>query len=152
MWERLAAKFDLSVRRDASYLNWRYIEPPHVRYSIVALKRQGEVHGYAVYRHVHEPLGRATLLVDFLADPDDVPGMKTLLRWVDRAARAEDADKVRAYAMNGPFRRALRRNGYFAVKSTLEVSVKVNAVQVPKGFYDETSKWHITYGDSDQDH
>src|SRR5207237_139208 len=101
LWERLAAKFDLSVRRDASYLNWRYIEPPHVRYSIVALKRQGEVHGYAVYRHVHEPLGRATLLVDFLADPDDVAGMKTLLRWVDRAARAEDADKVRGYAMNG---------------------------------------------------
>ena len=27
-----------------------------------------------------------------------------------------------------------------------------NAVQVPKGFYDETDGWHITYGDSDQDH
>ena len=119
---------------------------------------QGEGEGpedrFAREAEIHQQLrhGRATLLVDFLADPDDVPGMKTLLRWVDRAARAEDADKVRAYAMNGPFRRALRRNGYFAVKSTLEVSVKVNAVQVPKGFYDETSKWHITYGDSDQDH
>jgi hypothetical protein len=152
LWERLASKFDLAVRRDAPYLNWRYIEPPHVRYSVVALKRQGELHGYAVYRHLHEPLGRVTLLVDFLADPEDVAGMKTLLRWVDRAARAEDADKVRAYAMNGAFRRALRRNGYFAVKSTLEVSVKVNAVQVPNGFYDETNKWHVTYGDSDQDH
>jgi hypothetical protein len=58
---------------------------------------------------------------------------------------------VRAYAMNAAFRRALRRNGYFAVKSTLEVSVKVNAVQVPPGFYDDTARWHITYGDSDQD-
>jgi GNAT superfamily N-acetyltransferase len=37
LWERLAPKFDLAVRRDASYLNWRYIEPPHVRYSVVAL-------------------------------------------------------------------------------------------------------------------
>ena len=71
LWERLAPKFDLAVRRDASYLNWRYIEPPHVRYSIVALKRQGEVHGYAVYRHRHEPLGRVTMLVDFLVDPDE---------------------------------------------------------------------------------
>ena len=53
--------------------------------------------------------------------------------------RAEDADKVRCYVMNGPFRRVLRRNGYFNVKSTLEVAVKVNAVQVPKGFYDETN-------------
>jgi hypothetical protein len=25
-------------------------------------------------------------------------------------------------------------------------------VKVPKGFYDETEGWHITYGDSDRDH
>jgi hypothetical protein len=152
LWERLAPKFDLAVRRDAPYLNWRYIEPPHVRYSVVALKRQGEVHGYAVYRHRHEPLGRVTMLVDFLVDPDDVAGLKTLLRWVDRAARAEDADKVRCCVMHGVFRRVLRRNGYFNVKSSLEVGVKVNAVQVPKGFYEDTDGWHITLGDSDQDH
>ena len=54
--------------------------------------------------------------------------------------------------MNGEFRRVLRRNGYFNVKSTLSVNAKVNAVQVPKGFYEETEGWHITYGDSDQDH
>ena len=152
LWERLAPKFDLAVRRDAPYLNWRYVEPPHVRYSIVALRRHGELHGYAVYRHRHEPLGRVTMLVDFLVDPDDVSGLKTLLRWVDRAARVEDTDKVRCYAMHGAYRRVLRRNGYFNVKSTLEASVKVNAVQVPKGFYEETDGWHITYGDSDQDH
>jgi len=152
LWEQLAPKFDLAVRRDAPYLNWRYVEPPHVRYAIVALRRQGTLHGYAVYRHRHEPLGRVTMLVDFLVDPDDVSGLKTLLRWVDRAARAEDADKVRCYAMHGTFRRVLRRNGYFNVKSTLEISAKVNAVQVPKGFYDDTEGWHITSGDSDQDH
>jgi hypothetical protein len=152
LWEKLAPKFDLAVRRDAAYLNWRYIEPPHVRYSVVALKRNGETHGYAVYRHRHEPLGRVTMLVDFLADPDDVSGVKTLLRWVDRAARAEDSDKVRCYVMNAAFRRILRQNGYFVVKSTLEVGVKVNAVQVPPGFYDDTARWHVTAGDADQDH
>jgi hypothetical protein len=152
LWERLAPKFDLAVRRDAPYLNWRYVEPPHIRYSIVALKRQGVLHGYAVYRHRHEPLGRVTMLVDFLVDPDDVSGFKTLLRWIDRAARTEDADKVRCYAMNGVFRRILRRTGYFTVRSTLDVAAKINAVQVPRGFYDQTEGWHITYGDSIQDH
>ena len=66
--------------------------------------------------------------------------------------RAEDSDKVRCSVMHGAFRRVLRRAGYFNVKSTLDVCVKVNAVQVPKGFYDETDGWHITSGDSDQDH
>ena len=72
--------------------------------------------------------------------------------FVDERVFGEDSDKVRCYAMNGPFRRVLRRNGYFSVKSTIEVAVKVNAVQVPRGFYDDTDGWHITYGDSDQDH
>ena len=151
LWERLAGKFDLAVRRDARYLNWRYIEPPHVRYAVVALKRHGQVHGYAVYRHRYEPLGRVTLLVDLLVDPEDVSGLKTLLRWVDRAARAEDSDKVRCYMMHEGFRRVLKRNGYFGVKSTLDVAVKVNAVQVPKDFYDDTDGWHITYGDGEQE-
>jgi hypothetical protein len=152
LWERVAPQLDLSVRRDAAYLNWKFIEPPHVRYSVAVLRRDQEPHGYAVYRHMREPQGRVTQIIDFLVDPADERGLKTLLRWIDREARAEDSDKIRCYVMNGAFRRVLRRNGYFNVKSTLEVNVKVNAVQVPKGFYDETDGWHITYGDSDQDH
>jgi GNAT superfamily N-acetyltransferase len=147
LWERLAERFDLAVRRDAAFLNWRYLDAPHVRYSAVALKRHGDVHGYAVYRHVHEPLGRVTILVDFLTHPDDVSGLKTLLRWVDRAARAEDSDKVRCYTPNEAFRRVLRRNGYFGVRSALEAAVKVNAAQVPRTFYEDTDQWHLTYGD-----
>jgi hypothetical protein len=152
LWERLAPKFDLAVRRDAAYLNWRYVEPPHVRYSIVALRRSGEVHGYAVYRHRHEPLGRVTMLVDFLVDPDDVSGLRTLLRWVDRAARVEDSDKIRCSVMHGAFRRVIRRSGYFNVRSSLEVNLKINAVQVPRGFYDDTEGWHLTGGAADRDH
>ena len=88
LWERLADRFELAVRRDAAYLNWKFIEPPHVRYSVAALKRDGRPEGYAVYRHVQEPRGRVTLLVDFLADTHDEIGFKTLLRWVDAEARA----------------------------------------------------------------
>jgi hypothetical protein len=80
LWERLADRFELAVRRDAAYLNWKYIEPPHVRYSVAALKREGRADGYAVYRHTQEPRGRVTLLVDFLADTHDEIGFKTLLR------------------------------------------------------------------------
>lgn len=152
LWDRLAPQFDLAVRRDAAYLNWRYIEPPHVRYAVVALKREGEVHGYAVYRHLHEPLGKVTLIVDLLVAPGDVSGLKTLLRWVDREARAEDTDKVRCFMMHAGFRRVLKRNGYFQIKSGIDVAVKINAVEVPPGFYEQTDGWHITYGDSDQDH
>lgn len=151
LWETLAPRFDFAVRRDAAYLNWKYAAAPHVRYSIAALRRNDRHVGYAVYRHVHEPRGRVTLLVDFLTDPDDEAGFGTLLGWVDREARRADSDKIRAFAMHASFRRVLKKSGYFQVKSTMEFVAKVNAVELPAAFYEDTSRWHVTLGDSDQD-
>ncbi|HEY3382301.1 MAG TPA: GNAT family N-acetyltransferase [Vicinamibacterales bacterium] len=151
LWGRVARSFDLAVVRDAAYLNWKFIEPPHVRYSVVALKRDETVGGYAVYRHVQEARSRVTILVDFLVDPSDVLGLETLLRWVDREARAADSDKIRVFAMHEGYRRTLKRAGYFDVKASLPFTAKVNAVPVPTSFYERTDRWHVTLGDSDQD-
>ena len=43
------------------------------------------------------------------------------------------------------------RSGYFPVKSTMEFTVKVNGVDLAPSFYEDTSTWHVTLGDSDQD-
>ena len=151
LWERVRPRLGFAVRRDAAYLNWKYIQAPHVRYSIATLDRDGEAAGYVVYRHVQEPRGRVTLLVDFLADPDDATGFLTLLRWVDREARAADTDKIRTFALHDGFRRLLRKSGYYPVRSTMEFVAKINAVDVAPAFYQDTSRWHVTLGDSDQD-
>jgi hypothetical protein len=151
LWDTLAPKFALAVRRDAAYLNWKYVSAPHVRYSIAVLRREDRNIGYAVYRHLHEPRGRVTLLVDFLTDPDDETALRTLLQWVDREARQADSDKIRTFATHAAFRRVLRRSGYFQVKSTMEFVVKVNAMDVEPAFYDSVESWHVTIGDSDQD-
>lgn len=151
LWERLGPRFAFAVRRDAAYLNWKYIEPPHVRYAVVALKRDAAVHGYAVYRHLQEPRGRVTLLVDYLVDPDDAAGFKTLLRWVDREARDADSDKIRTFATHASFRRLMRKSGYFQVRSTMDFVAKINQVNVAADFYSTTDRWHVTLGDSDQD-
>jgi hypothetical protein len=151
LWDRLARRFTFVVRRDAPYLNWKFREAPHVRYSVVAMKRGDELQGYAVYRHLQEPRGRVTLLVDFLVDPDDRAGFETLLGWVDREARAADSDKIRVFSTHAGFRRVIRRAGYFQVDSTMEFTAKINAVEVQPAFYQDTSEWHVTLGDSDQD-
>ena len=151
LWDQVAPKFPLAIRRDAAYLNWKYVSAPHVRYSVAALRRDDRNVGYAVYRHVREPRGRVTLLVDFLTDPDDEAGFSTLLRWIDREARQADSDKIRAFAMHAGFRRMLRRSGYFQVRSTMEFVAKINDGDEPPAFYEQTDAWHVTLGDSDQD-
>lgn len=151
LWEGVKNKFAFAVRRDAAYLQWKYIQPPHVRYQVGVLERGSDVAGYVVYRHAQEPRGRVTLLVDFLADPDDASAVVTLLRWIDREARAADSDKVRTFSMHDGFRKHLRKSGYYSVKSTMEFVAKVNGVDVPANYYKDTGRWHVTLGDSDQD-
>ena len=152
LWDRMAGRFAIAVKRDASYLNWKYIEPPHVRYTAALLRRGEEVDGYVVYRHLREPQGRVTQIVDLLADPGDERGLTTLARWVDREARVADSDKIRCYTTNAGYRRVLRRSGYFMVKSGIHLTVKVNALVAPKGFYESTDDWHFTLGDGELDH
>jgi hypothetical protein len=151
LWDRVAGRFRFAVRRDAPYLNWKYVQAPHVRYSLAALDRGDEVGGYVVYRHKVEPRGRVTLLVDFLADPADPAALTTLLRWIDREARAADSDKIRTFALDERFRARLKQAGYYAVRSTMDFVAKVNATPVAASYYDDTSRWHVTLGDSDQD-
>ena len=98
LWERVKASLALAVRRDSRYLNWRFVEPPHVRYQAAVLRRDDEVAGYVVYRHLREPQGRVTHIVDFLADPSDERAIKTLpAGWIAKRALA-DSDKIRCYA------------------------------------------------------
>jgi hypothetical protein len=152
LWGAAAQALALSVRRDAAYVNWRFAEPPHARYTLAVLRRDEAVAGYAVYRHAHEPRGRVTHLVDFLAVPGDDRAVKTLLRWVDREARAADSDKIRCHVLHAGFRKVLRRSGYFRVRPTLALSVKVNDPAIKRTFYDTTAAWHFTLGDGPVDH
>ena len=151
LWTRVSGKFAFAVRRDADYLNWKYVQPPHVRYHIAALVRGDRADGYIVYRHAREPLGRTTRLVDLFADPADEAGVLALLRWLDREARAADSDRIRTYLTHGAFRRLLKKSGYYQTKSSVHLVAKINAVDVPRAFYAAPEAWHVTLGDADLD-
>jgi hypothetical protein len=53
--------------------------------------------------------------------------------------------------MHAGFRRVFKRAGYFQVKSSVQFVAKVNGIQVAPSFYEDTKRWHVTLGDSDQD-
>lgn len=151
LWRRVSDRFAFAVRRDARYLNWKYVQPPHVRYHMAALVRGDRADGYIVYRHVREPLGRTTRLVDLLADPADESGVRALLRWLDAEARSADSDRVRTYITHAGFRRLLKKSGYYQSTSSVQLVAKINALDVPGGFYQTPDTWHVTLGDADLD-
>ena len=151
LWEEIHSKFSFAVRRDTTYLQWKYVGLPHVRYRIVTIEIGGVLKGYAVYRHWDEARGRVTALVDFVADPDDRMAFPALLSVIEDEAHKAGSDKIRAFVMNSAFRNTMQSCGYAQVPSTIEFVAKVNAVPVGPDYYADTSAWHVTFGDSDQD-
>jgi len=151
LWNRVAPRFELAVRRDAPYLEWKYAMAPHLHYSIAALVAGGEVAGFVVYRHMDEAERRVTLLVDYLADPEDPVALTSLLRWLDREAIAAGSDLIRVLAPHESFQRTLLASGYVAGRATMRMVARVTGVPVPADFYDSNARWHVVQGDSDVD-
>lgn len=149
LWTRVSSKFDFAVRRDAGYLEWKYVELPHFRYRIIALERDDRIDGYAVFRHSDEDRGRVTVLIDFLADPADREVFPALLRFMECDARDAGSNRILAFAMNAAFRDALQAQQYFRVASSVQLVARINAVPVGPAFYADTTRWHVTFGDSD---
>jgi GNAT superfamily N-acetyltransferase len=150
LWSRVAPRFDLAVRRDEQYLNWKHADAPHVRYSLAVCTRGEETLGYVVYRHAEEQDKRVTILVDFQADPDDVRTLPALLRFVEREARAARSELIRTFTTFTGFHGAVHEAGYEPGPPALRFVAKINAVRVPPEFY-SSERWHVTVGDSDAD-
>ena len=141
-----------AVRRDAAYLNWKFATAPHVRYTIAALVRDGETGRLrrvppraraARARHAARRLpGRSGRR----------GGLATLLRWIDREARA---GRLRQDPRRSPCTPASggcsRKSGYFVVKSTMEFVARSTPAPCPAGLLRGHRRWHVTLGDSDQD-
>jgi len=51
-WQRIRDDYPIMLVRDATYLNWRYVDAPGVTYERLALEEttSGEIEGFAVLR------------------------------------------------------------------------------------------------------
>ena len=78
LFERVAPAYRFLVRRDASYVRWRYLRCPDVAYSIVSIRKWGRLVGWIAYR-IQE---NRFLWGDALFDPRHVDAVEVLLRHV----------------------------------------------------------------------
>jgi hypothetical protein len=92
LYERCRRGWGLSVVRDATYLNWRFLERPGFSYSIFGVRSgDGSLAGYAVYRRADRPLPSSGLIMDWLVPEDEPEVGELLLEAVLAQARVDQA-------------------------------------------------------------
>jgi hypothetical protein len=149
LWDRAGASYAMCVRRDAAYLNWKYVDCPHQRYDIVEATRGGALAGFAVSRHEDHRGLRLGWIVDLFAPAGDHTVRDALLGHVLVGFRRARVARAQAFSMNAAVGDDLARRGFRRGRSPMQFCVRA---RVPSdGVLATPGRWHVMFGDSDMD-
>jgi ribosomal protein S18 acetylase RimI-like enzyme len=145
---------EISLARDAQFLNWRLRDNPRSDYSIWSAKRGRMLVGYvAVQVKTTRDGTRLAAIEDllFAAGPGAAGIAKALLSKVFEHAASQNCERVTLIACHVQTESVLRRMGFFPVRATAEtLSVKCrDAVMVRT--IQAGAPWHLTGANTDRD-
>ena len=149
LWQQARDGYAMCVRRDAAYLNWKYVGCPTRDYDITEARRQGALCGYAVSRHdAYHGLGLGWI-VDVFTRPEDDGCREALLARVLDGFRAGGVARAQAFSMNAALGASLRRFGFFSRRSPMQFCV--HSQIAAESVLAARDDWHVVFGDSDMD-
>ncbi len=151
LWERVAPRFDFITERNHTYLNWKFRRVPYVQYDIFEAVRAGELAGYVVLRHTERNGVRLGLIVDILADPDDKATFGKLLDRCFSWAKEHRVARLQTFTLDRRIGARLASKGFLRMRSPMQFCVRIHSDHVDEEFFRDTSRWHVSFGDSDQD-
>lgn len=97
MAKRFEANFDLTLRHDREYLDWRYSEPQGGTFRTLIATVDGGTAGWAVVRLYSDADTHYMDIVDMMADLDRPEVAQSLVAEAARVASTEGADGVQAW-------------------------------------------------------
>jgi len=143
-WENASRSFPVIVRRDAKYLNWKFIENPIYSYTIYVAKEKEHLMGYIVLRNDK----RSWRISDFLAIDD---ATNPLLQATVSHLKKQKAEKIICYLSNMNYVNRLKGFGFVEAKSNERLLFNVNKDKIDKGTLCKFSNWFISGSDGDRE-
>ena len=71
LWERLAPRFYALAERNKAYLNWKYLQQPHIQHQIFTTAQGGQLCGYIILRQGRPPEPNLGIIADLFTAPED---------------------------------------------------------------------------------
>jgi hypothetical protein len=155
LWEAASQQIECAVVRDASYLNWKYVDRPGGSYHRLGIRLNAELVATAVIV-LHEPDDayryRRAVLVDCVLAPGDRRAARAMLEAIRGHCEALGADAIHAYVMCEPLQKELKRFGFIEREATRHLLVTVNGINDALArVVTNREGWFCTMGDSDAD-
>jgi len=144
-WRKVKNDYDIIVRRDRDYIDWRYFSNPIEKYSLIAYMADEEILGYAVFKRYLNELQ----IVDILTGKDTVDAGKNLIAFIIAKSIKLGANSVSLWLnVTHPLHHALEKMGFRPEGPVMYLGGLLLNQTFDKSTYD-FRRWYFTMGDSD---
>ena len=157
LWDQVKADFPCAVIRDASYLNWKYVDQPGQNFTRLEISKNGNIvavvilllrepNPYSPYKY------KRTIIVDLVTSISDKQMLSNVLEAIRKECLNLKSDSIICDIINQKIEPVLEQYGFIKRDPTRYLLVN------PGGLDDTTQKlllqpenWLVTKGDSDID-
>jgi hypothetical protein len=149
LWESCSPDYHVAVKRDQTYLNWRFIDRPDWWYFPFGFYEKDQLKGYVVlklYREENELRGH---IIDIFARRDDQETFSQLINGSLNFFAEQVVDLVTVWIWGNPIIEDLFREEGFILKSiNRPLILKINIQHKDYQKVKNNSHWYFTMGDS----
>lgn len=149
LWERLRGAASLSIRRDASWVAWRFLSAPDPGYRVLLLERGGVPVGWTAFRVARSASHAAGLIADLVGDPA-AADWDAVIGATVAALDAEGAENALTLAAEGTARyRRLLQRGFLSRPHAFMLHVVVLDPALDVAALGRAEAWDMAGGDFD---
>jgi hypothetical protein len=149
-WNEISSFHGICIVRNKAYLNWKYLERPHLSFDVLLAEDGERILGYTVLLARAEDGFKKGLITEMVTHPARRDVMCFLLSQAVEHFKQIGVDYVECWTMkNGPCYKPLKRHGFLSSalfpKSTL--IVRFDPSKIPEQLVKSSGQWYIALGD-----
>jgi hypothetical protein len=155
LWKSFSKNISISVQRNKSYLEWRYLQKPFENYKIVhCYDFQNRYLGFLVYVIKEKHGGKIAYIMELIYDLDQAEVGELLLQHAISEIKKERADCVLVWCFeHAPNYWAFKKSGFFNLPQKFRpIELHFGVRSFNKKFENliyNRNNWYISYSDSD---
>jgi hypothetical protein len=155
LWEKAGKSHNLILKRDSTYLNWRYAGHPEKPYRMFAAESEGRFVGWVVFRIMDRFDLKNGAIVDMLALPGHEDAIHALVLTAVHEMKKENADLIACLIPEGsPYFGVLRKCGFVNCPERLNPNPRPLIIyplsdELDMNVINNPRNWYITWGDTD---
>ncbi|MCP5105629.1 MAG: GNAT family N-acetyltransferase [bacterium] len=149
LWETCSPGYEIAVKRDKTYLKWRYLGRPDWWYFPYGVYEGNELKGYVVLKLYREEKTLKGHIIDIFARRDDEATLSQLIDGSLNFFAEQAVDMVTVWFRGNPLiEKLFNEKNFSKVDAEIPLILRINTDHVHKDKVADNTHWYFTMGDS----